>query len=561
MNTRRPLGALLALLALASCTSPGARDTLAPDEPVEEAIAPVITLDDDVIRFLEQASMGASVAAYNDIVSHGGSAANAGYIDWITKQTNPAVTPISHYAVGTDVRDQFFGMAINGPDQLRQRVALALAEIFVVSRAKLKSDDWVIPYLNMLADGAFGDFDDLLTGVAESSTMGHYLDNANNFVSSYDTTTGVVTDVAPNENFARELLQLFTIGLCNLNMNGTLVGGVCTSPYTQDQVESIAHAMSGWTYDNGTGSCPAQVGKKRTSNNGIPGAPLIPCDTTDGTHTNHDFAAQPLLSGYSTGAGTPGGATWQTRHAMENLRSGTTSGVIDNLFWHPNTAPFISKQLIQHLVTSNPSGGYVSRVANVFVNDGTGKRGNLGAVVKAILLDPDARDLSPGTKFGHLREPLLYVTGAVRMFGTSTAGLGLRKQTAVMGQDVHYSPSVFNFFPPNYPLPGATDGSVGPEFGIEDTATVVARANFADLFVNTPHTIHASLNLNANWLGDTAAVIVDNLAAYAMHNKMSAAMRTTLTNALATPAGQTPDQMRRRALYLVLSSSQYQVMR
>jgi uncharacterized protein (DUF1800 family) len=573
MNHRRTIGAALCALLLAACSATAGPESAGREGPSEEAAAPVLApVDTDVIRFLEQASMGASLVDYNDIVTHGGSAGYAGYSYWIARQMDPVKTPISLYVAGTDVRDQFFNFAINKPDQLRQRVALALAEILVVSRAKLKSDDWMTPYLKTLSVDAFGNFRTLLTDVAESAAMGYYLDNANNFVASYDPTSGLSSAVAPNENFAREVMQLFTLGLCKLNNNGTLNGGACVAPYDQDDVESFAHAMSGWTFDTlaGTGACPGQAGKKRAQTAGNPALPLIPCDFTSGGQTDHDYASQPLLNGFSTGAGAWNG-TWKTRDAMEtNQGTGTgtdtRSGVIDNLFRHANVAPFISKQLIQHLVTSNPTNAYVSRVASVFNNDGTGVRGNLGAVVKAILLDPgvawiDARDQSGGNKYGHLREPALYVTGAVRLFGASSDGTGLRAQSAAMGQDIHYSPTVFNYFPPSYPLPGATDDSVAPEFGIEDNSTAFARANFADAFVYNPALLSPTLSFNAAQLPSAPADLVDWLAAYGMHGKMTNAMRNTLLDALGNPANLTADQQRRRAAYLVLSSSQYQVSR
>lgn len=572
MNHRRTIGAALCALLAASCTADAGRDLAGSDEPIAESQqswVPVAS-DDDVIRFLEQASMGASMADYNDIVAHGGSAGYAGYTYWLGKQMNPALTPRSVYANTSDIRDQFFKFAINNPDQLRQRVALALAEIFVVSRVKLKTDDWMIPHLNTLSLGAFGNFKTLLKDVTESAAMGYYLDNANNYVASYDAATGLSSAASPNENFAREVMQLFTLGLCNLNTNGALTGGVCTTPYTQDNVESFAHAMSGWTYSTGVGSsCLALPGKKRSANVADPYQPMLACDITNGVQTDHDYAQQTLLSGYQTGLGAVAGP-WKTRDAMEQVQDpgSMLSGALDNLFNHSNIAPFISKQLIQHLVTSNPSLSYVSRVANVFINDGTGVRGNLAAVITAILTDPtvtfiDARDPSPGTRFGRLREPALFVTGAVRLFGASTDGAGLRQQSAAMGQDIHYSPSVFNYFPPTFPLPGVP-GDVGPEFGIEDTGTILARANFADAFVYNPTSLSATLSVNlAQIPGTNEGDFIEWIAAYGMHHKMPTHMRTTLTTALTpvAPVVLTLDQQKRRAIYLVLSSSQYQVSR
>jgi uncharacterized protein (DUF1800 family) len=569
---QRYLGLAACALALAACTGEGRAGSTPEGQDEGDSTAeigqPVLTpIDTDGLRFLEQATFGATPGSLADFETLGSTPTDR-MNAWIAAQiaapasrfVSAVVTPGTH-----PLRDQFFNNAINGQDQLRQRVAFALSQIFVTSLIKLKDDSWMVPYANLLVDGAFGNLEDLLVAIAESPAMGHYLDNANNFVVDVHG-----NPIAPNENFARELMQLFTVGLCDLKPNGALQGGECKAPYSQVDVENYAHLMSGWTFDthgSGGGACPTQLGRRRPVNLGTGDLPMQSCNSLD-----HDYAQWPLLNAfdqahvYQNGAGSPTSG-WSTRDTMEKPLDTVahTSGVIADLFNHPNVGPFIGKQLIQHLVTSNPSGAYVGRISAVFADDGTPAhaRGNLAAVVKAILTDVEARDASPNARYGHLREPALYITSVMRLVASTADGAGIRRYSADMGQDIFFSPSVFNYYPASYPvptplLPPGSGQVVAGEFGIEDTNTILARANFVDTLLYTPNAIGSTTALSISGLPSDAALMIQWCNAYMMHNTMTAAMSSTLTTALSSVTG---NAMKKRALYLVATSSQFQIER
>jgi uncharacterized protein (DUF1800 family) len=562
-NHQRYLGLAACALALAACAGDGrARPTDEGQDAEEtaETSESVLTIDTDGLRFLEQATFGATPASLASFEALGATPTDR-MNAWIAAQANVVTTPPTQFVAG-GMRDQFFNTAINGPDQLRQRVAFALSQIFVTSLVKLKDETQMVLYQNLLVNGALGNFETLLRAVSESAAMGYYLDNANNFVVDTQGNT-----LAPNENFAREVMQLFTVGLCELKPNGTLLGGVCTAPYTQENVEDAAHLMSGWTFDSTTTplACPTQVGKKRGVNAGDFGHAMLACNNLD-----HDYAQRPLLNRfdpthiYQNGAGSPAGG-WTTRDAMEKPLDSVahTSGVIADLFNHPNVGPFIGKQLIQHLVTSNPSAAYVARISAVFADDGTTTRGNLLAVVKAILTDTEARTVSPGVKYGHLREPALYIANLMRLVATTTDGKGLRTPSAGMGQDIFYSPTVFNYYPASYAvpstlLPAGSAQVVAGEFGIEDTNTALARVNFADTLLYNTAAVGNNTALALAALPADVQGMIDWCNAYMMHNMMTPAMNGTLTTALSTVTG---TLMKKRAIYLVATSSQFQIER
>jgi uncharacterized protein (DUF1800 family) len=626
-------------LGLAACGGNDGRVDGPDQGQTAETAQAVLAIDADVVRFLDQASFGPTPATVAEIVSHGGSA-GGGYTWWLNHQINELTAlpnnkgktyynsddncRAGHPGI-TCVEDQFFDHAITADDQLRQRVAFALSEILVTSKVKLTSDAWMASYLNTLVEGAFGNFGDLLQTIAESAAMGQYLDNVNNFVVTRNGVTGVVTTVAPNENFARELMQLFTIGLCKLNTGGTPVlipvgmpnAGECVPTYDQDDVEHYAHLMSGWTFDTttGSGACPLKGAARAAFNNT---SPMIACDYDHDVTTpraelpllkTHGAAANHYLSGEPKTDSTDVDPThWSARDAMEKPLDSVshTSGVIDELFRHPNVGPFIGRQLIQRLVTSNPSAAYVGRVTAVFNNDGSNPavrdpRGNLDSVVTAILTDIEARDTTPTARFGRLREPALYVAGLARVLGVpptvlaqgstvvstttgplsfagvvfvkkvldangvfvGTKGRGLSDASAAMGQTVFSSPSVFNYFAPDYAVPSTLLAGAAaldaPELAIEDTNTIFERSNFVNglVYFSAPTSLlPKALDLSA--LPATAQGIVDWCNAYMMHNTMSPAMNTTIVGSLATLAG---DALKQRAIYLVATSSQYQVAR
>jgi uncharacterized protein (DUF1800 family) len=461
----------------------------------------------------------------------------------------------------------FFRQAVENPDQLRQRMAHALAQIVVVSDRETEGTYGMREYYQMLRNNAFGNYRTILREVTLSPLMGDYLDMVNNEAA------------APNENFARELLQLFSIGVCELNLDGTLKGGKCTATYDNTTVRNYSYALTGWTYPAG--------GKNPWCNNGVCGGwqnNAYYRGRMVSVAAQHDKTERVLLSGTTVPA---------SRTPDQALNS-----VLDSVMNHPNTAPFISKQLIQFFVTSNPSPGYVSRVATVFnsgtfdgITGGTGK-GDLRAVIAAILLDPEARDMNRMTdaSFGKLREPILYMTGALRAFGGITDGVPLGRWWFgdAMGQSVFSSPSVFNYYPPDYPLPGNA-GLLAPQFGIAGASTVMGRSNFANsLFMwwynkggtyAPDATVFSGRGTRVNYsLFEADAVdagkLVDRLNLLLLNGRLSAQDRaqvvtavetwTTNENSWLTRTDIASNYQRERikqAAYILLSSPQYQVQR
>lgn len=434
----------------------------------------------------------------------------------------------------------FFQNALTGQDQLRQRIAFALSQLFVVSGAEIQQPSSMAPYQRMLLRNSFGNFRQLMYDVTLNPAMGRYLNMVNN--DKPDPSRGT----EPNENYARELLQLFTIGLYQLNQDGTLrldSSGQPIPTYDQDTIEGFAHVFTGWTY----GLRPGATMQRRN-----PAYYLVPMAVFG---SNHDTGPKELLNGVTLPAG-------QT--AERDLND-----ALDNIFNHPNVAPFISRRLIQNLVTSNPSPAYTARVSAVFNNNGAGVRGDLRAVITAILLDPEARgDIKTDPSYGHLREPVLFVTGILRAFTASSDGI-INGQNAAMGQNLFNSPSVFNYYSPLYQIPGTAIR--GPEFQIQNTATGLARANFINTIVfsrinapadSPPGSTGTQINLTSmQSLADDPARLVAALDELLMHNSMSPVMRGVVTQAVTSLPASQPLQRAQTAVYLVATSAQYQVQR
>jgi hypothetical protein len=282
--------------------------------------------------------------------------------------------------------------------------------------------------------------------------------------------------------------------------------------------------------------------------------------------SNHNVAAKILLPVNGTVTTLPAGQT-----AEKDL-----SGALDNLFAQSSLPPFVSKQLIQHLVSSNPSPAYIARVAGVFVSGtfsgggvtlGSGQRGDMQAVIAAILLDPEARrgdslsTVNPGD--GHFREPVLYIANILRAFGAVSDGAAPANNAGSMSESVMDSPSVFNFYPPDYNIPGTA--LLGPEFDLETTATTLVRSNFVNSFVygsiGTGTTVDFTTYANLSTTPDGSGQLLDSLNALLLHNSMTADARASILAAVnAVPAGSTQNLLRAQtAIYLILSSSQYQV--
>ncbi len=512
----------------------------------------------DAVRFLEQSTFGPTSASVQRVQA-------IGFRNFIDEQLAAAPTAYPNLQpfpsdsnvgcpTGSDqycFRDnytmyplqvRFFQNALSGQDQLRQRVAFALSQILVVSGVDVQQPSSMAPFQQLLLQWPEKNFRQLMHDVTLNPAMGRYLDMVNN--DKPNPTTGI----EPNENYARELLQLFTIGVNKLNQDGTPMlnaEGRFIPTYDQETVEGFAHVFTGWTF--------APIPPSTTITRRNPQYYLAPMVVYA---SNHDASAKELLDGVALPAG-------QT--AEKDL-----SDALDNIFNHPNVAPFISKQLIQHLVTSNPSPAYVGRVAAVFNDNGAGVRGDLKAGVRAILLDAEARgDAKTDAAYGRLREPVQFVLNVLRSLNATSDGYGLLDQTRGMGQNVFNSPSVFNFYPPNYQIPGTQ--VLGPQFGIQTTATALARMNFVNTIVFSriaPPTgspagaTGASINLTA-WeaLASDPAKLVDELDKVLMHNSMSPQTRAVVTQAVTSTPATNPKLRAQTAIYLVATSSQYQVQR
>ncbi len=430
---------------------------------------------------------------------------------------------------------EWWSAVINGPDQLRQRVAFALSEMFVVSTQSIPGQ--AIPqFHNALANDAFSNFSTIMKDVALSPAMGLYL----NMLDSAAPAPGQIA----NENFARENMQLFTLGVNLLNPDGSLQLDGSGNPiptYTQTQVQAFALAYTGWTYATAAGGSPTKF-PNNTANYADPMAAV---------ESAHAAGSKILLNGAVLSAG-------QT--AEQDL-----TGALTNIFNHPNIGPFVCTQLIQHLVTSTPSPAYVSRVAAVFANNGSGVRGDMKAVITAILTDPEARAGDTNASFdgGHLREPILFITAMMRGLSfTDTAANGsydsLSNYSSNLSERPYRANSVFNFFPPNYVIPATTLNA--PEFGIENTATATLRMSLADSIVNNKISGFSVDLSNTSTLGTMAAnatTLVGTLNTLLMHSQMPANMQSEIISAI-TPLTSNAQRVR-VAIYLIVTSSQYKV--
>ncbi|HQR46305.1 MAG TPA: DUF1800 domain-containing protein [Thermoanaerobaculia bacterium] len=517
----------------------------------------------DVVRFLEQATFGPTDALAKSVQKQG----IRGYLD---AQLNSKVSSYPDFSqvpdnssVGcptgspsTCVRDnytlyplqvRFFQNALNNEDQLRQRVALALHEILVVSGVKLPRPKQMGPYLNMLLDNAFENYRKILYDLTVSPAMGRYLDMVNNDAPNPK------SNVTPNENYAREVLQLFSVGVDLLNPDGSPQldrSGNTIPTYTQDNIEDLAHVFTGWTY------APIPPAASVRHNPANYSAPMVLYRDANGKDVNHDKSAKVLLS-YR-------GAVHMNIPADQDGEQ-ELNDAIDNIFHHPNVGPFIGRQLIQHLVTSNPSPAYVARVTRVFNNNGAGVRGDMKAVIRAILLDSEARGTSKSqADYGHLREPVLFLTNILRAVGASSDGI-LMNQANAMGQNLFNPATVFSYFPYDFELTG-TDTDA-PEFGIVTSLSAINRANLVNTLTFSRINVAAPDPGTALDLTSLTALAADPNALLAflnqllMHGAMPADMLATVKDAVTAIPATNPLLRAQTALYLVASSSQYQVAR
>lgn len=418
-------------------------------------------------QFLNQATFGATPASVQNFVT-------LAHDTWIDREVaKPASLqlpfiralplPLNIAQLQVDRVDIWFRYALSGPDQLRQRVAFALSEILVVSQqgALIDYPYALADYYDLLARNAFGNYRQLMEEVTLHPAMGVYL----SMLGNEKPNPGL--NIRPDENYARELMQLFTVGLVELNNDGTPILDAQNRPvptYNQEIIEGFAHVFTGWTY----AGFPDFRSAYPTLNNQIMPMQLYP--------GFHDTGAKTLLNGVVLPAGQSGG---------QDL-----SDALDNVFDHPNVGPFLATRLIQRLVTSNPSPGYVDRVASVFNDNGSGARGDLRAVVRAILMDDEARPDMPMELDGKIKEPIVRLTQLWRAYNAvSRSGrYPIIFSNIVFGQGPLQSPSVFNFFSPFYAPPGEirNSGLVAPELEIatEYQNTFITNYMFFLTFVN-----------------------------------------------------------------------------
>jgi uncharacterized protein (DUF1800 family) len=477
---------------------------------------------------------------------------------------NPATCFRDNYTM-YPLQNWFFKEALyNENQQLRRRVSWALSQIFVVSGRTIVQPSRMVPYVQTLDAQAFGNYRTLLEKITLSPAMGTYLDMA------------ISTRQNPNENYAREILQLFSIGLDLLNQDGTPIldsQGNRIPTYNQETIVNFAKVFTGWTYCNQT--C-----------NGSEQGIVNYRDPMVVNPNNHDATQKNVFNYPGADPIIPAGQTPE-----QDLQA-----ALSNIFRHPNVAPFVSKSLIRQLVTSNPTPAYVGRISAVFNDNGRGVRGDLKSVIRAILLDPEARgNLKTDPDYGKLREPVLFVTSVLRPFGpaannniTVPAACNGQSDGVINGitqsldQDVFNPPNVFNYYPMDYTIPNTPLS--GPEFGIFSTGTALKRPNFVNqmapanstgttgILAVTPTSVVPTsfpcgtridlTRLQTLAASDsTGAALIDTLNRELMHGSMSAPVRNEFLTAIQAVASTNTLKRARTAFYLVTTLNQYQVQR
>lgn len=538
-------------LLLSACGGGGGGDETpttapsAPPSPSSPAPAPLPAPSDaQAARFLAMAGFAASASEVANVKAQGYSAwleaqfalpRSQSHYDWMVARG---------YAVDAN-RDSFNGTdnslwrkLIGSPDPLRQRVALALSEIFVVSMAGLPVM-WrgfvAAAYMDWLEEHAFGNYRQLVEAVSLSPAMGVYLNMRGN--RKEDTSTGRV----PDENYARELMQLFTIGLVQLNPDGSPKLGANGKPletYTQAQISELARVLTGWEFDNALRDDPG-------------------------------YARRPMIhvaSRFSVGAkkvldvDIPASADGPTA-----LRT-----VLDTLASHPNVGPFIGRQLIQRLVCSNPSPAYVQRVSAAFNNNGSGQRGDMKAVLRAVLLDPEALSPASSNAGGKLREPVQRFVQWARSVGLSSPtelwNVGNLSDPATrLGQSPLRAPSVFNFFRPGYVPPNSALGEAGitaPEFQLCNESTVAGYLNFMQtVIVNGVGELKPSYASELSLVNDVPALVA-KWAELLAGEGLGASTRAAIASAVGSISASTDSGRLNRVhatLLLILASPEYQI--
>jgi len=487
-------------------------------------------------RFLDQATWGPTPASIAELQQ-------MGIAGWLSQQFAASSSTLPAQAIldaagkpntnMSPVQAAFFQNAATGQDQLRQRVAFALSQLWVVSSTGLSSAYAYPPYWAICSNNAFGNYRDLIRAMTLSPAMGRYLNMANNNKGN------PAKNTSANENYARELMQLFTLGLTQLNPDGTPVLDQNKNPvptYDQAIVTNMAKVLTGWTF-------PTAPGATAKVNN-----PPYYIGPMFAVESEHDTSAKNIFGNVTIPAG-------QT--AEQDIES-----LLDALMAQPTMAPFVSKQLIQHLVTSNPSPQYIARVAGVFNNDGHGVTGDLQAVITAILTDPEARagddpTVAANPSFGHMREPVLFMANILRgLNATLTATSAINSDSSALGENLFGEPSVFSYFSPQYRVQG---GLLAPEFQIYSTQTAAQRDNIVTAILYGTIDPGTKVNLapfvqNA---GGSSSYLLDYINSVFLHGSMSQALEQAATDAINYSS--TPTAKAQAALQVVLTSSEYQI--
>jgi len=545
-NCRRGLLAALlgaAALLLGACSG---GDAESPPQSSSSAYASSVTPEPtsqvDASRFLAQSSMGASMSSVDEVSADG-------YARWMDRQFNmPAGSPHQDYLVAVaaslpagdspqdaHVMHTFWKQAATAPDQLRRRVAFALSQIFVVSLTSDAVSGYkrgVASYLDMLGREAFGNYRDLLEAVTLHPMMGLFLSHLRNQKESGNR--------IPDQNYAREVMQLFSIGLYELNPDGTLVlaGGQPAETYGQEDIVGLSRVFTGFSW----AGPDTQNGRFFGSSSPAPdpNRDVLPMQAYPQFHST--------LPKSFLGTAIPGQSTPDPRTSLRIA--------LDAIAGHPNVAPFFGRQLIQRLVTSNPSPAYVARVSQAFnagrytrrdFTAGTGRRGDLRATIAAVLLDDEARDRSrtADPAFGKVREPVLRFSAWLRAFNARSASgsylLGVTDDAASsLGQSAMRAPSVFNFYRPGYVPPNtaiAAANLVAPEFQIIHEVSVAGYANFMRSIVqsgagsNSPRDIQADYSAELALASDPARLI-DRIDLLLTYGTLSAETRSAMLEAL-----------------------------
>ncbi len=491
--------------------APAASSALPAPQPIAAARA---------LALLNQGTFGPTAAALADAQADG--------LDrWLEQQFRMPETVIPDGLDLDALRGQVFKNMIGAPDQLRQRVAFALGQTLVVSANKNNYGNEIAPWVQLLSRYAFTNYRTLLRETTLSPAMGKFLDLANSLKAN-----GMSS---PNENYPREVLQLFSIGLWELKQDGTLKKDAQNRPiptYTQAGIKEVARALTGWTYPTRPGQQPLSA--------------------------NHEYFTglmEPRPAVHDTGAkALPGGTVLPAGQGP----TADLNSLIDALFNHPNVPPFVATRLIRSLVTSNPSTGYVERVANAFADNGAGVRGDMQATIRAVLTDEEAAVTGP--QDGHLKDPILHVVGLARALGAQAPNPSMFMYLFTgMGQMPLAPNTVFSFYSPLAALP-KQPGLFGPEFQVYGPALAILRANFIWSLLSGQLGASFAVDLSPFVaLGGNPAALVEQVNQVLFFGRMSTELRQSLVAATAAVAGSNTQQRALGALYLAAISSEYTV--